>query len=190
MYLNANVLSHIMHMCDIHTQMVCQHRAVLNADEHEQGDAIRRVIDEEDTVTLRCLCKWAFKSNRLCRLLSILMCYSIDANRLNSFRCILLHLPQYPWFYEFGRNTVGVYTLMHSAARFRPRHMHLLLKKFPYNSFELATANHVAEHHKQGWVSDILEPISSQFPTPMHAHKDKMVRPYRSTPFAFKEITD
>lgn len=177
-----------MPLCDVHTQMVCQYHAVLNADVHEQGDAIQRLIDEEDTVTLRCLCKWAYEDNTLCRMLSILMCYAIDANRFNSFRCLMLHLPNYPWFHEFGSNSVGVYTLMHSAALFRPRYMHLLLKKFVYNSFELATANHVAEHHKQGWVSDILEPFSSQCPTPMHAHKDKMVRPYRSTPFAFKNL--
>jgi len=187
MYLSADVLCVIMHLCDIHTQMVCQHRAVLETDEEGQYDAVQRVIDEEDTITLRCLCKWASSDIRLCRLLSIHMCYSIDSNNLNSFRCLLLHLPRlyYPMFYEFGANTVGVWALMHSARRFRPHHMHLLLQKFSFTSFELAIADKVGKYHKQGWVSTILEHFSSRCVTPMHAHN---VCPYRSTPFTFKRL--
>ena len=159
-----DVMSLIMHMCDIHTQMVCQQWAVLNTDERGQNDAIQRLIDEEDTITLRWLCKQASNDNRLCRLLSILMCYSIDADKFNSFRCILLHLPpcKYPMVYEFGINTVGVWALMHSAARFRPQYMQMLMQKFSYNSFEMQTANNIALHHNQGWVRDILETARSR----------------------------
>ena len=171
-----------MDMCDIHTQMVCQHQNVLKMSQRGQYDAIKHVIDDEDTITLRCLCKWASNDMRLCRDLSILMCYSVDANKLNSFRCLLLHIPEckYPMYYEFGKNTVGVWALIHSAARFRPHHLDLLIQKHPYTGIELAVADKIAQHYGQGWVSAVLKQATSQSPMPTNN-----LCPYRCTPFEF-----
>ena len=169
----------IMQYCDVHTQMVCQYTDVLKIDRDGQYKAVKRIIEEEDVITLRCLCKWAQKDNWLCRMLSILFCFSIDANKMKSFQCIMSNLPT-SWNlaipYEFGGNTVWVWALMHSAARYRPHCMHILLQNIGYKSHELSIAYNIAQQYEQVHASHVLRPF---------CHEANTLCPYRRTPFAF-----